>query len=172
MSSIFPQYRAETDRYWFYVIGMTTPNTIQLASVRVISDDLPRLVRFYEVLTGATPRYLTDDFVELVTPSATFAVSSPDRVAFITENTPRGSANNSAIVEFLVEDTEALYEKLKAEFGDELDVVQTPTMMPWGNLSVLIRDPDGALINLYTPVTPDAQQLQENRTPRMLPASS
>ena len=149
---------------------MTSPNTVQLASVRVITEDLPRLVRFYQVLTGATPQYLTDDFVELVTPSATFAVSSPERVAFITANTPRGGANNSAIVEFLVDDTEAVYQRLVTEFGNDLDVVQPPTMMPWGNLSVLIRDPDGALINLYTPVTPQGQQLQQNRTPRMLPS--
>ncbi|TQS45894.1 VOC family protein [Cryptosporangium phraense] len=151
---------------------MTSPTTVQLASVRVITEDLPRLVRFYEVLTGATPQYLTDDFVELVTPSATFAVSGPDRVAFITANTPRGGANNSAIVEFLVEDAEAEYQKLVTQFGNDLDVVQPPTMMPWGNLSVLIRDPDGALINLYTPVTPQGQQLQRNRTPRMLPSEA
>lgn len=151
---------------------MTTTSTTQLASVRVITDDLPRLLRFYEVLTGATPRYLTDDFVELVTPSATFALSSPDRVAFITENRPRGGANDSAIVEFLVEDTAALYEELRAAFGDELDVVQAPTMMPWGNVSALIRDPDGALVNLYTPVTPEALELQANRNPKMRPAAS
>jgi hypothetical protein len=92
----------------FNVATMPKPNTVQLASVRVITDDLPRLVRFYEVLTGATPQYLTDDFVELVTPSATFALSGPDRVAFISENTPRAGANNTAIVEFLVADTEAV----------------------------------------------------------------
>jgi catechol 2,3-dioxygenase-like lactoylglutathione lyase family enzyme len=150
---------------------MTTTNRIQLASVRVITDDLPRLLKFYEVLTGATPQYLTDDFVELVTPSATLAISTPGRVAFITDNTPRGGANNSAIVEFLVEDAEALYATLRAEFGDDLDVVQAPTTMPWGNVSVLLRDPDGALVNLYTPVTPAARQLQANRTPKMLPAT-
>jgi predicted enzyme related to lactoylglutathione lyase len=147
---------------------MPTTNTVQLASVRVITEDLPRLVRFYEVLTGATPQYLTEDFVELVTPSATFALSSPDRVAFITVDTPRGGANRSAIVEFLVEDTEAVYERLVTTFGDELDVVQPPTVMPWGNLSALIRDPDGALVNLYTPVTPDGHRLQRNRTPSVL----
>jgi predicted enzyme related to lactoylglutathione lyase len=143
---------------------MSSSNTVQLASVRVITEDLPRLVRFYQVLTGATPQYLTDDFVELVTPSATFAVSRPERVAFITTNTPRGGANNSAIVEFLVDDTEAVYQRLVTEFGNDLDVVQPPTTMPWGNLSVLIR--------LYTPVTPQGQQLQRNRTPRMLPSEA
>ncbi|MEF2976212.1 VOC family protein [Subtercola sp. YIM 133946] len=148
---------------------MTNSTSVQLASIRVITDDLPALVRFYEVLTGATPQYLTEDFVELVTPSATFALSTPERVAFITENTPRAGANNTAIVEFLVGDVEALYGTLLAEFGDELDVVQEPTTMPWGNRSVLIRDPEGSLINLYAPVTPDGVKLQQNRTPKMLP---
>ncbi len=147
---------------------MTTTNTVQLASVRVITEDLPRLVRFYEIVTGATAQYLTDDFVELVTPSATFALSHPSRVAFISENTPRAAANNSAIVEFLVDDAAALFARLQAEYGDDLEVVQAPAMMPWGNLSVLLRDPDGALINLYTPITPQAQQLQEQRQPQML----
>jgi predicted enzyme related to lactoylglutathione lyase len=149
----------------------TRPNIVQLASIRVITDDLPGLVRFYEVLTGATPQYLTDDFVELVTPSATFALSTPERVAFITDNTPRAAANSTAIVEFVVEDVESLLALMKTELGDEIDIVQPPTMMPWGNLSVLIRDPEGSLINLYTPVTPQALQLQENRTPKMLPSS-
>ena len=148
---------------------MTTTNTVQLASVRVITDDLPRLVRFYEIVTGTTAQYLTDDFVELVTPSATFALSHPRRVAFISENTPRAAANNSAIVEFLADDAEALFARLQAEYGDDLEVVQAPAMMPWGNLSVLVRDPDGALINLYTPVTPQALQLQQQRQPQMAP---
>ncbi|MEU4253231.1 VOC family protein [Amycolatopsis sp. NPDC026612] len=148
---------------------MTISNTVQLASVRVITEDLPRLLRFYEVVTGVTAQYLTDDFVELVTPSATFALSAPGRVAFITENTPRAAANASAIVEFLVGDVEALFARLQAEYGDDLEVVQAPAMMPWGNLSALIRDPDGALINLYTPMTPQARRLQGDRQPQMLP---
>jgi catechol 2,3-dioxygenase-like lactoylglutathione lyase family enzyme len=153
------------------VVIMTT-NTVQLASVRVITDDLPQLVRFYEVLTGATPQYLTDDFVELVTPSATFALSTPERVAFITDNPPRAAANRTAIVEFVVEDVESLLALMKTELGDDLDIVQAPTMMPWGNMSVLIRDPEGSLINLYTPVTPQALQLQQNRTPKMPPSTN
>ena len=153
------------------VVTMTT-NTVQLASVRVITDDLPQLVRFYEVLTGSTPQYLTDDFVELVTPSATFALSTPERVAFITDNPPRAAANRTAIVEFVVEDVESLLALMKTELGDDLDIVQAPTMMPWGNMSVLIRDPEGSLINLYTPVTPQALQLQQNRTPTMPPSTN
>jgi catechol 2,3-dioxygenase-like lactoylglutathione lyase family enzyme len=151
---------------------MTNINTVQLASVRVITEDLPRLVRFYEAVTGATARWLTDDFVEMVTPSATFALSHPRRVAFIGENTPRAAANASAIIEFLVDDVDALFTTLQSEFGGDLVVVQPPTMMPWGNQSVLLRDPDGSLINLYTPVTPQAQQLQQQRQPQLLQQGS
>jgi catechol 2,3-dioxygenase-like lactoylglutathione lyase family enzyme len=151
---------------------MTNTNAVQLASVRVITEDLPRLVRFYEAVTGATARWLTDDFVEMATPSATFALSHPRRVAFISENTPRAAANNSAIVEFLVDDVDDLFTRLRAEFGDDLVVVQPPTLMPWGNQSALLRDPDGALSNLYTPVTPQALQLQQQRQPQLLQQGS
>jgi hypothetical protein len=34
--------------------------------------------------------------------------------------------------------------------------VQQPTTMPWGNRSILFRDPDGNLVNFFTPVTEDA----------------
>ncbi len=151
---------------------MPTVNTVQLASVRIITDDLPRLVPFYEAVTGATAQWLTDDFAELVTPSATFALSHPRRVAFIEQDTPRAAANHSAIVEFLVDDVDALFARLQGEFGDDLVVVQPPTMMPWGNRSVLLRDPDGALINLYTPVTSQARQLQQQRQPQVTTSSA
>jgi hypothetical protein len=45
-------------------------------------------------------------------------------------------------------------------------------MRPWGNQSVLLRDPDGNLINLYTPVTPQALQLQQQRQPQLLQQGS
>jgi hypothetical protein len=29
--------------------------------------------------------------------------------------------------------------------------------MPWGNRSLMFHDPDGNLVNLFTPVSPDAR---------------
>jgi hypothetical protein len=34
--------------------------------------------------------------------------------------------------------------------------VLPPTTMPWGNRSLLVRDPDGNLVNFFAPVTPEA----------------
>jgi hypothetical protein len=33
------------------------------------------------------------------------------------------------------------------------DVVLEPTTMPWGNLSLLVRDPDGNVVNFFALVT-------------------
>jgi catechol 2,3-dioxygenase-like lactoylglutathione lyase family enzyme len=144
---------------------MTPMNTVRLASVRIVTNDLPRTVGFYELLTGTPPNFLTDDFVELVTPSATLAVTTASRVAFLAGDASSGAPRNGSIVEFWIDDAEAVFTRLQGAFGDDLDVVQAPTMMPWGNLSIVIRDPNGILVNLYTPVTDDARQLQRNRTP-------
>ncbi|MDH2425906.1 VOC family protein [Sphaerisporangium sp. TRM90804] len=57
------------------------------------------------------------------------------------------------IVEFLVEDVDTLYEKLKSVVED---FVNEPTTMPWGNRALLFRDPDGNMVNFFTPVTPEA----------------
>ena len=37
------------------------------------------------------------------------------------------------------------------------EIVLEPTDMPWGNRSMILRDPDGGLVNLFAPVTPDAR---------------
>ena len=62
-------------------------------------------------------------------------------------------ANKSAILEFMVTDVDKDYARAK-EFISE--IVQEPTTMPWGNRSLLFRDPDGNLVNLFTPVSPEA----------------
>jgi len=36
--------------------------------------------------------------------------------------------------------------------------VNAPTTMPWGNRSLLLRDPDGNLVNLFSPATPAAKE--------------
>ena len=58
------------------------------------------------------------------------------------------------IIEYLVDDVDASYEKLR---GLVEEVVTEPTTMPWGNRALLFRDPDGNLVNVFTPVTPQAR---------------
>ncbi|MEW2548718.1 VOC family protein [Streptomyces sp. NPDC047002] len=128
---------------------------MDFASIRVITSDAPRLVAFYEEVTAAAATWYSPDFAELVLPSCTLAVASERTLALHGEGVARPAANDSVIVEFRVADTDAEHERLAA-LGRT--VVQEPTTMPWGNRSLLLRDPDGNLVNLFTPVTEAARQ--------------
>ena len=126
---------------------------MKFASIRVITDDVPRLVGFYEKVTGVSAEWSTDLFAEVVFPACTLAIGGTPTVRIFGEGVALPAENRTVIVEFQVDDVDAEYERLK---GIVADFVQLPTTMPWGNRSLLFRDPDGNLVNLFTPVTPEA----------------
>ncbi|RYY42245.1 MAG: VOC family protein, partial [Chitinophagaceae bacterium] len=92
---------------------------------------------------------------ELQTPSATLAIGSTNTLQFFggTE-VAKAAQNHTAIIEFIVDDVDLHYKRLSEVMQTYL--VQKPTNMPWGNKSLLFRDPDGNLVNFFTPVTPEA----------------
>ena len=125
-----------------------------LVSVRLITDDVARLVDFYETVSGMPVRWSTPDFAELETPAGRLAIGSTRTVGLFGEGAVRAADNHSAILEFLVDDVDAEYERIRQT---TTEFVITPTTMPWGNRSLVLRDPDGNLVNLFTPVTPEAR---------------
>ena len=128
---------------------------MSLVSIRIITENVGGLVKFYEQLTGMRVVQYTPDFAELQTKTATLAIGSTKTLQFFGgENVAQPSQNRSVIIEFMVEDVEKDYERLTNFLHSTL--VQKPTMMPWGNKSLLFRDPDGNLVNLFTPATPEA----------------
>jgi predicted enzyme related to lactoylglutathione lyase len=130
---------------------------MNFVSIRVITDDVARLVGFYEQVTGVPATWSTPDFAELVTPACTLAIASTRTVALFGTDSARPAANRSVITEFRVADVDAEFERLVPL---DCEIVQKPTTMPWGNRSLLFRDPDGNLINFFTPVTPEAVERQ------------
>lgn len=66
----------------------------------------------------------------------------------------RPADNHTVIIEFGVGDIDDEYRKLRDVIGDAL--VQEPTTTPWGNRSLLFRDPDGNLVNFFIPVASKA----------------
>ncbi|MGI4863747.1 MAG: VOC family protein [Janthinobacterium lividum] len=130
---------------------------MNLLSIRLITADIQPLVQFYEQITGLPLTQYTPDFAELRTPTATLAIGSTRTLlAFGGGHVAEAAANRSAIIEFRVADVDADYQRLAPLLADA--VVQLPTTMPWGNRSLLFRDPDGNLVNFFTPVTPEALQ--------------
>ena len=126
---------------------------MNFVSVRVIASDVKRLVEFYEQVTGLSARWATEDFAELLTPAGTLAIASARTIEMFGAGAAVPADNHTVIIEFRVDDVDSEYERLKPLVSDW---VQEPTTMPWGNRSILFRDPDGNLVNLFTPVTEDA----------------
>ena len=122
---------------------------MDFVSTRLITDDIKRLVGFYEEISGLPAKWYTDDFAELATPSCTLAIGSTRTMALFGAGAAHAADNHTAIIEFRVDDVDREYERLERLVGA---VVQKPTTQPWGNRSLLFRDPDGNLINFFTPV--------------------
>ena len=118
-------------------------NPHSLVSIRVITEDVERLVGFYEHVTGLPAHWSTPDFAELEPPVGTLAIGSTRTVGLFGAGSARAADNHTAE-----------YERIKLL---PTEFVNAPTTMPWGNRSLLLRDPDGNLVNLFTPVTPDAR---------------
>jgi predicted enzyme related to lactoylglutathione lyase len=126
---------------------------MNFVSIRIITADVARLVDFYERATGVQASWSNDDFAELNTASATLAIGSTRTVPLFAPGCADPAQNRSVIIEFLVDDVDSVHEKLT---GFVEDFVNEPTTMPWGNRALLFRDPDGNLVNFFTPVTPAA----------------
>ncbi len=126
---------------------------MDFVSIRIITGDVARLVAFYERATGARAAWATEDFAELRIGGATLAIAGTRTVPLFAPGSAHPAENHSVITEFLVDDVDRVHQDLSAVVTD---VVAGPTTMPWGNRSLLVRDPDGNLVNFFTPVTAQA----------------
>lgn len=120
---------------------------MKLISTRIVTLDLPRLSRFYEKITGTTP-VGTEDFVQFLTGGQKLAITSQTSNDFFYPGATTSATNRSMIIEFEVGDVDFERSRLN---DIVTEWVLEPTNQPWGNRSMLFRDPDGNLINFYTP---------------------
>lgn len=122
---------------------------MKFASTRLVARDIKSLVAFYELVTGRRADWLAPVFAEIVTPGAALAIGSEETVALFKEGSAEPGANKTAILEFMVEDVDLEFARLK----DQVNVVHEPKNLPWGNRTVQFSDPEGTRVALYTPVT-------------------
>ena len=143
-----------------------TKSQLTLAATRIFTDDVDALLAFYERVTGVAAHRIHPLFGEIATASGTLAIASTQTVGLLGAGSAEAAANRSVCLDFLVDDVDADHARLAAivaEFSAEVapgsaaGLVNEPTTMPWGNRSLLLRDPDGNLINVFTPVTPEAR---------------
>lgn len=123
---------------------------MQLFSIRIIARDIKQMVQFYEQITGISAIWHTPEFAELPTPVATLAIGSTNTLSLFGGNSfLQAAQNKTAIIEFKVTDVDDTFMQLSRTM--QLDILQPPTTMPWGNRSLLLRDPEGNSVNLFAP---------------------
>ena len=123
---------------------------MKLAYTRLVTSDVARLTTFYEALL-AIPSEGNDDYAELRPGGAILAIVSKSACDYLYGGAWEAAANLSAILEFEVDDVDAERRRIDTVVSDWLF---EPKDMPWGNRSMLFRDPDGNPVNFFQPRKP------------------
>ena len=131
---------------------------MDFVSVRIITGDVERLATFWERVTGLPAARPVPVFAELQTPTGAIAIAAPQTLGLLGDAAPVPGQNRSITVDLRVDDIDATWERVKGLVPQTVpEIVLEPTDMPWGNRSMMLRDPDGGLVNLFTPITPEAK---------------
>lgn len=102
---------------------------MNLVSIRIITEDVSKLLAFYEHLTGVKGTRFTDDFAEVQTAYGTLAIGSTRTLAlFGRPEVAKAAENHSAIIEFITGDVDHIYREQSTFLAPYL--VQEPTTMP------------------------------------------
>jgi len=120
---------------------------MKLTQSRIVTQDVPSLAGFYQELTGIIPDG-SDEYVEFnIAGGGGLAICSKRSADIFGGGVAVPAANHSMILDFEVNNVDKERIRLKNLIQD---FVLEPTNQPWGNRSMIFRDPDGNLINFYT----------------------
>jgi predicted enzyme related to lactoylglutathione lyase len=135
---------------------------MELAQVRIVSHDVEQIAGFYAALLDV-PVALNEYYVEIPAGAATIGFSrhrftecdAPARAGDGCSGTvavaPSAAAGAQLILDFEVRDVDLEFARV-----DQLGVewVMKPRTQPWGNRSMIFRDPVGALVNVFARPAP------------------
>jgi uncharacterized glyoxalase superfamily protein PhnB len=116
--------------------------------VCLISNDVKRLVDFYEPVLALKASWSGSDYAELRTNAAVLAVFAADAQEEYIPRAAQAAENRSVILQFRVADVDVEYKRLQSLVKIW---VKPPTTQPWGTRSIYFRDPDGNLVDFYNP---------------------
>jgi uncharacterized glyoxalase superfamily protein PhnB len=120
-----------------------------LINACVITSDVKRLVAFYEPVLKQKAKWSGEDYAEFATGVGVVAIFSSSAQEKYIPGSAEAAQNRSIILELKVADVDAEYRRLQ---GTVTTWVKPPTTQPWGRRSIYFRDPDGNLIDFFSPV--------------------
>lgn len=118
---------------------------MRLAHTRLLTNDVPALARFYEQIT-MTPAVGSEEYVQFRALRGGLAICSHRAMVLYGAGAATAATRSSPIMDFEVEDVDAECARLAKLVGP---FVSEPTTQPWGNRSMMFRDPDGHLVNFF-----------------------
>jgi len=124
-----------------------------LSKTCLITSNVRRLVDFYEPILNLKATWSGKDYAEFPTGVGVLAIFSVEAQENYIPGASEAANNKSMVLEFRVDDVDREYRRLE---GLVKTWVKPPTTQPWGTRSVYFRDPDGNLVDFYTP--PKAQE--------------
>ena len=122
---------------------------MDLVQCRLVTDDVEGLAGFYARLL-AVPTALNEYYVEVQAGPASVGFSRrrfTEHREADSPPAPGAGRRDEIILDFLVDDVDAEYPRIAA-LG--VDLVMPPTTQPWGNRSMMFRDPAGHLVNVFS----------------------
>lgn len=119
-----------------------------LINTCLITNDVKALTAFYSQVLQIEPRRSGDDYVEFPTKAGTLALFADTAQEKYIPGSATAGQNHSSILEFRVGNVDEEYARLRPVVKSW---VKSPTTQPWGTRSIYFRDPDGNLVDLFTP---------------------
>jgi len=122
---------------------------MKLVQTRIVTDDVEGLAGFYASLVG-TPVALNEYYVEVQAGPMSVGFSKCRFTEYCEDQATRPEGQqprDEIILDFIADDVDAEYERIAA-----LGVawVMLPATQPWGNRSMIFRDPAGNLISVFS----------------------
>jgi predicted enzyme related to lactoylglutathione lyase len=123
---------------------------MELVQSRIVTDDVARLAAFYARLVQAET-VLNDYYVEVPTGAMSVGFSRHHFTEYqdgqmACSGCPQHQAQ--IILDFQASDVDTEYQRIA---GLGVGWVAPPTTQPWGNRTMIFRDPEGTLINVFSP---------------------
>jgi catechol 2,3-dioxygenase-like lactoylglutathione lyase family enzyme len=121
----------------------------RLVNTCLITNDVKRLVEFYEPVLGLKAKRTGEDYAEFPTGVGVLAIFSGKAQERYIPGSAEAAKNKSVVLQFRVADVDQEYRRLESLVKIW---VKPPTTQPWGTRSIYFRDPDGNLVDFYAPV--------------------
>lgn len=128
---------------------------VKLSYIILYVQDVAQAVKFYEQAFGLKQRYFDDSgrYAEMETETTTLAFAANDLAK---SNLPQGFQENHRSnlpagieVGFVTDDVAAVF---KGAIAAGADSVAEPKVKPWGQTVAYVRDLDGILVSINSPM--------------------